>query len=78
MVCENESQPLALSETYVRRRRGSSITGRRAIVVVDPLSSGALLAQVCDVLAREDTSFESPTEWSGWPGLHAFLKRYLV
>lgn len=42
--------------------------------MVDPLSSGALLAQVCDVLAREDTSFESPTEWSGWPGLHAFFK----
>ena len=39
--------PTPLPEGYVRRRRLSSTSGRRAIVVVDPLSSGALLAQVC-------------------------------
>lgn len=38
--------PTPLPEGYIRRRRLSSTSGRRAIVVVDPLSSGALLAQV--------------------------------
>ena len=43
--------PTPLPEGYVRRRRLSSTSGRRAIVVVDPLSSGALLAQVCVTLS---------------------------